>query len=461
MFWSLSTQYCRKENRAGGVAIFMLKSLQATTSEILNVKNMAIEQICEVTAVKVILGKQSFVISGLYRKPNSCLKTFTNNLHNILLEIYDKNSFLLGDFNVDFNVNTDDTRSVTNQMETFGFARTIYDFTRVAPSAKGLSKTCIANIFTNIKSELWQTSIIDCLFSDHTAQRLDWTSLSKIPQRNEFKISRKINQETLALLNFQLSNESWETVVSETNPDIAYQNFIDLISYNLNVVCPLTKKKSARNKQTWNPQIEHIEAKITILRHQLKRYPTDQDIKDQIKEQKKLLRQSLNSSMKEQLSNQIKNSTNPKAESWKIINELRKGESENPKQITLEKDGIKIEKALDVANSFNDYYINLLTTVTEQMVREDFQFSLIDKVDKSVFLRPCTNLEVEKVINSLANKNSAGIDGISNNILKSIKSSIIAPLTYIINLCLSQGIFPSGLKKTIVKPLYKKKTNSK
>lgn len=58
---------------------------------------------------------------------------------------------------------------------------------------------------------------------------------------------------------------------------------------------------------------------------------------------------------------------------------------------------------------------------------------------------------------SLSNKNSAGLDGISNRIIKHISANIISPLLHVVNLALEKGIFPDELKSTLIIPLYKKK----
>ena len=57
---------------------------------------------------------------------------------------------------------------------------------------------------------------------------------------------------------------------------------------------------------------------------------------------------------------------------------------------------------------------------------------------------------------SLKAKNSAGFDGISTNLLKSIMPTILRPLTLILNQSLATGIFPDNLKIAKVIPLYKK-----
>ena len=60
----------------------------------------------------------------------------------------------------------------------------------------------------------------------------------------------------------------------------------------------------------------------------------------------------------------------------------------------------------------------------------------------------------------MENKTSCGVDGISNSLLKSIKSEIVQPVTVLINQMLTTGIFPDKLKNAKVVPLYKKGDNT-
>jgi hypothetical protein len=63
---------------------------------------------------------------------------------------------------------------------------------------------------------------------------------------------------------------------------------------------------------------------------------------------------------------------------------------------------------------------------------------------------------VERIIRSLRLKNSCGYDEISTKILKVSAPFISSPLNYICNKSIISGIFPTPLKYSTVKPLYKK-----
>ena len=74
---------------------------------------------------------------------------------------------------------------------------------------------------------------------------------------------------------------------------------------------------------------------------------------------------------------------------------------------------------------------------------------------KSILLYPVTPTELDRLLNQIPKKNSAGYDDISNVLLKEIKPLILKPLVYIFNMSLSTGVFPKAMKKALVVPLYK------
>ena len=75
--------------------------------------------------------------------------------------------------------------------------------------------------------------------------------------------------------------------------------------------------------------------------------------------------------------------------------------------------------------------------------------------EASIFLSPITQLELDRMINKLPNKNSSGFDNISNTLLKEIKPWIISPIVDIFNSSLTAGVFPELMKKAIIVPLHK------
>ena len=65
--------------------------------------------------------------------------------------------------------------------------------------------------------------------------------------------------------------------------------------------------------------------------------------------------------------------------------------------------------------------------------------------------------DIERIISALPAKISSGHDGISNQFLKQLNSSISYPLSIIFNQSLSSGVFPEKMKLAEIVPLFKSK----
>src|SRR5579864_2882042 len=68
---------------------------------------------------------------------------------------------------------------------------------------------------------------------------------------------------------------------------------------------------------------------------------------------------------------------------------------------------------------------------------------------------PATTDEVRHTISGSSNS-SCALDIIPTFLLKSCIDALIEPITTLINLCLSEGVFPSDFKSALVRPLHKK-----
>ena len=74
---------------------------------------------------------------------------------------------------------------------------------------------------------------------------------------------------------------------------------------------------------------------------------------------------------------------------------------------------------------------------------------------------PVNEVYIDNVINNLKNKSSCGYDNISNKHIKYAKNVLTKPLTLLANQCLHTKIYPSQLKLSRVKPLFKRGDQSR
>jgi hypothetical protein len=112
-----------------------------------------------------------------------------------------------------------------------------------------------------------------------------------------------------------------------------------------------------------------------------------------------------------------------------------------------------------IANEFNKYFTQIgpaLANNIQNLDGRQFQDYLLDISTKDFSFVPVNEIDVGKLIDRMKPKTSCGQDGISNKLLKHIKSEILLPLTLIINQSILSGIFPNKLKIAKVLPIYKK-----
>ena len=74
----------------------------------------------------------------------------------------------------------------------------------------------------------------------------------------------------------------------------------------------------------------------------------------------------------------------------------------------------------------------------------------------TITLKCVSSKEIEDITKSFEIRNLHGYDAMSTKILKLRIHYISSPLTYICNMMLSSGIFPTRLKFSEVKPIFKR-----
>ena len=113
----------------------------------------------------------------------------------------------------------------------------------------------------------------------------------------------------------------------------------------------------------------------------------------------------------------------------------------------------------EIATEFNTYFINIGRSLSDQIQSIHSSLDYLPKQHKptSIFsFNPVNEECIAKYIKKLKNKSSYGYDNISNKLIKSAGHILVNPLTVIVNQCLHTGIYPSQLKLSRVKPLFKK-----
>ncbi len=153
--------------------------------------------------------------------------------------------------------------------------------------------------------------------------------------------------------------------------------------------------------------------------------------------------------------------SNNSKKQWQMINKLLNRNIKHHGPIKLkDEQGNILSTHSDVAARFNEYFSSIASNIKSKIgARQTFDPGgfdnyLRDPVNKSIYLRPVTPIEVHNVINKFKNKatldTKIGPMKIANNDLKFTNMVAV-----IINTSFMQGIFPTSLKSARVVPIHK------
>ena len=123
---------------------------------------------------------------------------------------------------------------------------------------------------------------------------------------------------------------------------------------------------------------------------------------------------------------------------------------------SLNINGTKCTSPAAIAEHFNHYFTHIGTELDKKIpLSTTTPLSYIPNTHpNSIFLSPCTEDEICKVIMRMKTC-AAGWDGVSTTIIQENKKPIASCIQHIINLSLTQGIFPKELKTAILIPIFK------
>ena len=143
-------------------------------------------------------------------------------------------------------------------------------------------------------------------------------------------------------------------------------------------------------------------------------------------------------------------------QTWIVINNTLNNKSKNSRQIEFIVHNDKLTDPGDIANAFNDYFINIGRQLSNniQSPRHCIDY-LHNQFQSHLQLKPITEKGISNIINNLKNKAIYGYDKISNKLIKRAGPTLIKSLRLMVNQMLFTGIFPDSLKISKVKPLFK------
>ena len=406
------------------------------------------------------------IIICVYRTPTSDVEILIENLDFILSNLINRFKYIIivGDLNIDFLSNNANMH-LKAVLNSYGLEAVINVPTRIGHN----SKTAVDQIILNRRICNYTFSVVPMGFSDHFAQimkiGLKLTGKSeniRTQASDQFMTVRSCQEENIQHLNFLLSKETWEQVFRQNNVNSAYNEFVQSFSYCHDIAMPKKQVKIKKYKtKLWVTNGIRVSSKrLRWLNKIIKNDNPTEELKQYYFQYKLIYKKVINQAKKIHNDKYINSSKNRSKAMWDLINtELGKGRA-GPKNIKLNVDNVEIKSPQQVANKFNEFFANAAENLLSTNLPSYNNDILVKVNEKSMFLTPVTEEEVAEITKSLKNKKSTGIDEISDYVIKRCHLYIVQPLTHIINLSLSTGSFPDGLKDAKIKPIFKKGVES-
>ena len=277
--------------------------------------------------------------------------------------------------------------------------------------------------------------------------------LSQEDTRGE-SYSRIYSQSNVHNLMSDLSASDWCSVMNSEDVNRASASLMSRLTTLIEKNFPLVKSSSKyKPKMPWmSPSLVRSTMQKSEL-FKLACKSLDPDDLSKYKHYKNVLTSTIRLAKKNYFLLKIQECKGNLQKVWSVVNEALSRRKQSKKQPTAFKnaDSSTIEKAA-VPSAFNSYFTTLPTVKTPSFPK----LGKSSPAERSIFLTPCTSIEICDFISSLSSSNTADALGLTNHVLKSVSSYVVEPLTHIFNLSISKGVYPDLFKIAKVIPLFKK-----
>ena len=435
-------------NGGGGIIVYVRNGINAKRRIDLETKNIA----C--IWLEITVGKSKpFLIGNMYRPPDSKVEfidRFENFIDNVSGE--GKEIILLGDLNKNLQNEHKDIEW-ENFTTSLGFSQLICDPTRVTET----SSTLIDHIYTNFDENIAHVHVCKIGISDHYAvfgnRKLNNCVKSNTHQTITYRSFKNFDENMFIS---DMHDVPWETIeyFNDINDIVEVWNNMFLEVVNKHAPLKLHRIKRKYQPDWLTPQI------LDIIKERDKCKVNGKI--DEYRILRNKVSMMIDSAKKETYQTKVEEGKDDPRSIWKLFKQFgacKKG-STKVNNFELNMNNETISNDLDIANVFNDYFVNIPSKLKEPIQPSEFKL-LQNFVDSKVhdginFTIPLVNYSfVNTYLSYMDVTKATGLDSIGPRLLKIAPNILTPSITYIINKSIESGIFPDTWKNAKVNPIFK------
>lgn len=423
---------CR-DTHSAGVALYFKSGLKC---DLISSANDEVSFIhASVSQANGTTGK--LLLTAIYMPNSNNFPLLCSRLHDILPEVA-CDHLLMGDFNVNVNHNGQMSTTYLDILAAQGYSIKNTFVTRPA------SGTIIDHVITNFDDTIcvtFQNSVSDhngtiILFdSPVDCANRGYTTIRRI--KTDFDgVKTSMNDACVTGSNAEERFTNFHKSLTEAMKANTQESFLKVKNNNpfastwvTEALLKLSKRKhrllSQRDPSIYNPslrrRIEEVSQKVKDLKELLRDKDTQSKFGPSVRLRTK----------------------------WRNLNELI-GRKRKPTAIQkiVKTDGTSITEPLDIANAFNEHFVNTPCNIPRH--------SPSNRSPKSIFFRTTDAEEVAKLIRNMKKKKSVGWDCVSTALLMNCAPVLAPLLAPLFNQCFHEGYYPKELKIARIIPIFKK-----
>jgi hypothetical protein len=377
---------------------------------------------------------------------------YLDSLDSILSNIHTPNVLFVGDININILPG-----QVTSQGAKYLTLMLYYGLLQGVDKPTAGPNSCIDHFMVKC-NKTWTTYVFDHL-TDHCPVLLTVSDATcpKSPESNHIKKHDYNNiRERLAL-------ENWSQYYNLCDTNIAAEALVNKIrtAIDLNTYTVTVPKKRKPLKPWITEGVVRSIRKRNKLQRKSNQAPNDTLLRNQYCSYRNICNKLVKTLKKEYYQSELQKYHGDIKNTWKVIKDVCNLRTNRNHAEDLLEIG---QNETDSLNIVNRYFTSIGKTLADialaNLKSTDTQLaskksSVSGATTCSFFLYPTDSIETLATILSLKSGSAPGEDGITSDLLKLCRLSIVDPITYLCNLCFSTGVFPDIFKRAKITPVFK------
>lgn len=421
-----------------GVVVYIKNNIKATIEEL---------YLQDSNSLVIKIGSETAILA-IYRSPSyKNVNRFLQSLNTVLTTLSSfSNLSIMGDINI--NILPQNIDACANEyLDLIAFHGLLPAHT--LPTREG--KSCIDHVILKSKN-MATTLVLNTTLTDHQAVLLVLqTKPDKICINSHIT---KINYEGLGA---ELAKIDFDKVYGMNDVNCAMNYFVSSIQRAISMnSSPVKLSRRKKLVKPWlTPGLLRCLRNRDNMHKKLKQDPNNEILKTTYKRYRnycnKILKNVKIAYEKDEINKAGKNTK----QLWKAIKRATNSHKNLNPSIELLQPDLTNESLNDVNEYFATIGEKLASKFNSVLENNDETAKREPSKTASFVLLDTDSDEISRLIMSLRNTSSFGWDQIPSKVLKVFKDIFIPPLTYLFSKCLTNGIFPNILKKSVIHPIYK------